>query len=110
MVITPEERYQVRWDVYEALTAVERPVKNGADDRVRCFFDYGSYDVKIGRNGNKFYCRFNYFQLVKFTFKFRLRITHQKFLMAFNFGVSIYIVGKLISNLNIGDNCLVLRC
>ena len=75
--VAPEKRYQVRWDVYCALAAVKRPVGNGADDRVLCFFDYGSYDVKIGRNGKKFYCTFNYFQLVRFTFKFRLRITHQ---------------------------------
>ena len=94
--MAPEERYQVRWDVSGALEAVERPVGDGADDRVRCYFDYGSYDVKFGPNGKKFYCTFNYFQLVGFKFKFRLRITHQKILMAFNFGVVIYIVVKLI--------------
>ena len=57
----PEEKYQVRWDVYGALAAVESPVRDGSDDRVRCFFDYGSYDVKIGRNEKKFYYTFNYF-------------------------------------------------
>ena len=45
MVILPEKKYQVRLDVYGALAAVERFVGNGADDRVRCFLDYGSYDV-----------------------------------------------------------------
>ena len=84
------------WDVYGALAAVERLVGDGADDRVRCFLDYGSYDLQIGCNGNKFYCTFNHFQLVGFTFKFGLRITHLIILMAFNFGVAIYIVGKLI--------------
>ena len=95
--MAPEERYQVRLDVYGVLATVERPVGDGADDRVRCFLDYGSYDGQIGRNGKKFYCTFNYFQLIGITFKFRLRITHQKILMAFNLGVAIYIVGKLIS-------------
>ena len=77
--------------------AVERPVGDGADDRVRCFIDYRSYDLQIGRNGKKFDSTFNHFQLIGFTFKFGLRITHQKILMAFNFGVTIHIVGKLIS-------------
>ena len=84
-------------DVYGALAAVERPVKDGANDRVRCFFDYRSYDLQIGGNGKKFYCTFTHFQLVGLTFKFGLRITHLKILIAFNFGVDIYIVGKLIS-------------
>ena len=83
--------------MYGALAAVERPVGNGADDRVRCFLDYRSYDLQIRRNGKKFYCTFNHFQLVGFTFKFGLRITHQIILMAVNFGVAIYIVCKLIS-------------
>ena len=30
----PKERYQVRWNVYGALAAVERYVGYGADDRV----------------------------------------------------------------------------
>ena len=85
--MVPEKRYQVRWDVYGALAAVERPVGDGADHRVRCFLDYNSYEVQIGRNGRKFYCTFNYFQLVGFTFKFGLRITHQKMLMLLYFGV-----------------------
>ena len=92
-----EKKYQVRWNVYGALAAVERPVGDGADDRVWCFLDYGSYEVQIRRNGKKFYYTFNHFLLVKFTFKFGLRITHQNILMAFNFGVAIYIVGKLLS-------------
>ena len=96
--MVPKERYQLRWDVYGALAAVERPVGDGADDRVRFFLDYGSYDLQIRRKGMKFYCTFKHFQLVGFTFKFELRITHQKILMAFNFGVAIYIVGKLISS------------
>ena len=83
--------------MYGALAAVERPVGDGVDDRVRCFLNYGSYDLQIGRNGMKFYWTFNYFQLVTFTLKFGLRITHQIILMAFNFGVAIYIGGKLIS-------------
>ena len=85
------------WDVYGALAAVERPVGDGADDRVWCFLDYGTYDLQIRRNGKKFYCTFSHFQLVGFTFEFGLRITHQIILIAFNFGVAIYIVGKLIS-------------
>ena len=93
----PKERYQLRWDVYSALAAVERPVGDGSDDRVLCFLNYGSYDLQIRHNGKKFYCTFNHFQLVEFTFKFGLRITHQKILMAFYFCVAIYIVGKLIS-------------
>ena len=87
----------MQWDVYGAMAAVERFVGDGADDRVRCFLEYGFYDVQIGRNGKKFYCTFNYFLLVGFTFKFGFRITHQNILMAFNFNVAIYIVGKLIS-------------
>ena len=79
------------------LSAVERPVGDGADNRVRCFLDYGSYDFQIGRNGKKFYCTFNHFKLVGFTFKFRLRITHQKIFKPPNFGVAIYIVSKLIT-------------
>ena len=87
----------MRWDEYGALAAVERPVGDGADDCVPCFFVYGSYDFQIRRNGKKFYRTFNLFQLVGFTCKFRLRITHQNILMAFNFGVAIYIVGKLLT-------------
>ena len=92
-----EKRYPVQWDVYGALAAVERPVGDGADYRVRCFLDYCFYNLQIKRNGKKFYCTCKYFQLDKFTFKFGLRITHQKILLAFNFGVAIYIVGKLLS-------------
>ena len=80
------------WDVYGAMAAVERPVGDGADDRLRCFLDHGFYDLQIRRNGKKFYCTFIHFQLVGFTFKFGFRITHQIILMAFNFGVAIYIV------------------
>ena len=76
----PKKRYQLRWDVYGALPAVERPVGDDADDRVRCFLDYGFYDFQIRRNGIKFYCTFNNFQLVGLTFKFGLRITHQNIL------------------------------
>ena len=65
--MTFDENYQMRWDVCGALAAVERPVGDGANNYVRCFLDNGSYDVEIGRNGKKFYCRFNYFQLVIFT-------------------------------------------
>ena len=83
--------------MYGINAAVERLVGDGADDRVRCFLDNGSYYLQIRRNGKKFYCTFNHFQLVGFTFKFGLRITHQNILMAFNFGVAIYVVGKLIS-------------
>ena len=39
-----EDRYLVRWNVYGAMAAVERFVGNGADVRVRCILDYGSYD------------------------------------------------------------------
>ena len=99
----------MRWDVYGALAAVERPVGNGADDRVRCFLDYGSYNFKIRRNG-KIYCTFNHIQLFGFTFKFGLRITNQNILMSFNFGLAIYIVGKLLSRENIGYDRLVFRC
>ena len=87
----------MRWDVYGALAAVERRGGDVADYRVRCFLDNGSYDLQINRNEKKFYCTFNQFQLVKFTFKFGLRITHHNILMKFNFGVAMYIVGKLIS-------------
>ena len=59
--MVPKERYQVRWDVYNALAAVERPIGAGADNRVLCFLDYGSYDVRILRNEKKFYCTFNYY-------------------------------------------------
>ena len=83
--------------VYGALTAVERPVGDGTDDHVWGFLDYRSYNFQIGGNGKKFYCAFNDFQHVGFTFKVGLRITHQTLLMAFNFGMAIYIVGKLMS-------------
>ena len=59
VIMAPEKRYPVWWDVYGALSAVVRPVWDGADDRVRYVFDYGSYDVKIGRNKKKFYYTFN---------------------------------------------------
>ena len=86
----------MRWYVYGALAAVECSGEDGANDRVWCFLVYSSYDVQIGRNQKKHYCMFKVFQLAGFTFKFRLRITYQKIIMAFNFGVAIYIVGKLI--------------
>ena len=95
--MAPEQRYQVRWDVYGALAAVYRPCGDGANNRVRCFLDYGSYDFHIGRNGKKFDFTLNRFQLVGCTFKFRLRIIHQKTLMPPNVGIAIYVVGKLIS-------------
>ena len=47
----PKERYQVRYNAYGALAAVERRFGDSADDRVRCFLDYGLYDVQIRRNG-----------------------------------------------------------
>ena len=97
MVMMPKERYQLRWYVYSALAAVERPVGDGAEYCVRSFLDYCSYDLQIRRNGKKFYYTFNHFQLVGFTFKFGSRITDQKILMAFNCSVAIYIVGQLIS-------------
>ena len=59
-----EKRYQVRWDVYGAVAAVERPVGDGADNRVRCFLDYGSYDFQIGCNGKKFIVRLTTFNLL----------------------------------------------
>ena len=71
-----KERYQVWLHVNGALAAVESLVGDGGDDLFRRFFDYGSYDVQIGCNGNKFYITFNYFKLIGFTFKFRLCITH----------------------------------
>ena len=51
---------------------------------------------KSGAMEKQFYCTFNHFQLVGFTFKVKFRIIHQKIVLAFNFGVAIYIVGKLI--------------
>ena len=33
------KKYQVQWDVYDPLSAVERLVRDGADDRVQCFLD-----------------------------------------------------------------------
>ena len=39
------------WNVYGALAAVERLVRDSADDRVWCIRDYGFYDVQIRRNG-----------------------------------------------------------
>ena len=92
-----KERYQLRCNVDGALAAVERPVGDGADDRFRCFLDYGSYKLQIRRNKKRVHCSFNHFQLVGFTFKFGLRITHQNILMPPNHGVAIYIVGMLIS-------------
>ena len=86
----------MRWVVHGALAAVERRVKDGADNRVWSFLNYVSYDFQIGRNGKKFFCTFNYFQLVGFTLKFGLLITDQKILTPPYFGVAIYIVGKLI--------------
>ena len=59
----PEERYQVRWDVYCVLAAVERPVGDGADDRVRWFLDYGFYDDQIGCNGKNLIVRLTTFNL-----------------------------------------------
>ena len=95
MVIVPEKRYQVRLDVYGALAAVDRPVRDGADKRIWYYFDYNLYDVQGRRT--IFFWTFKYFKLVGFTFNFGLQITHQKILMLLNFGVAIYIVGKLIS-------------
>ena len=54
----------MRWDVYGALAAVKRPVEDGIDDRVRCFLNYGSYDLQIRRNGKKFTVRLTTFNLL----------------------------------------------
>ena len=105
-----KERYQVLWNVYGALAAVERYDKDGADYRDLWFLDYKSYDVQIRRDKVKFYYKFNTVQHVRFTFKIGLRITHQNILMAFNLGVAIYIVGKLLFTNNLAHNCLVIRC
>ena len=43
-------------------------------------------------------------------FKFWLQIIYQNILMPFNFGVVIYIVGKLLVRQNIGDDRQVCRC
>ena len=56
-----KERYHLRWDVYDALAVVERFVKDGADGRVRCVFNYSTYDLQIRRNKKKCYCTFNHF-------------------------------------------------
>ena len=48
-------------EVYGFLAAVERPVIDGADDRVWCSLDYSSYDLQIRRNGEKFSYTVNYF-------------------------------------------------
>ena len=78
------------------MAGIKRPGKYDGGNRVQCFLDYNSDDVRLGGYKNKFYCTFNYIKLVKFTFKFGLQITHQKMLMAFNFVVAIYIVNKLL--------------
>ena len=88
--------YQVRWNVYGHLEALERLDWSVTNDCVWCFPDYLFYDVQIGSNTIKFYCTFNHFQLVTFTFKFGLQISYQKIIMALNFCVAIYLVGKLI--------------
>ena len=48
----------MRLDVYGVLAAVERLVRDGANDNVRCFLDYSSYDLQIGRNKINYYCSF----------------------------------------------------
>ena len=65
--------------MFGVLAAIERFVGDGADDGVRCFLDYNFCDCQIGRKGNKFYCTFNHFKLVGFTFMFKLLIIYQKF-------------------------------
>lgn len=52
--MVPKQKYHVQWDVYGALAAGKRPVKNKADDSVGCFLDYSSYDHLIIRNGKIF--------------------------------------------------------
>ena len=62
--------------MYGALAAVERRVGDAGDDLFRSFIDYGSYDLQIGFNCQKFYVTFNYFKVIGLTFKFWLCITH----------------------------------
>ena len=64
VVIVFNKRYEVRWDVFGALAAVERLVKDSADNCVRCFFDYVFYDVQIRRNGKIFIVRLITFNLL----------------------------------------------
>ena len=49
-----KERYQVWWDMNGALAAVGRRVGDGGYYLFRSFFDYGSYDLQIGCNGQNF--------------------------------------------------------
>ena len=74
-----EIRYQVRWDVYGALAAVKPSVGDSANHRVWCFLDYNSYNVQIGRNGQKFYCTFNYFQLLNLHLSLDCELPNKKF-------------------------------
>ena len=87
-----EERYQVRWHVYGAMAAVERCVGNGADDRVWCFLDYGSYDVKIGRYDKNFIARLTTFNL------FNLRLSLDCELPSENFNAALLWRGYLYSS------------
>lgn len=76
------------------LTAI---VENGTDDRGWYLIDYGCYDVQIERNITKFYCTFNYCKLVKLTFKFWLKITHEIMIMPPNFAEAMYKVNQLLT-------------
>ena len=48
--MVPDDKYQMRCNVYGALEAIKRPVRDGADDRVRWYLDYSFYYVYIGPN------------------------------------------------------------
>ena len=56
-------------------------------------------DLTTSKSGktNKFYCTLNDIQIVEFTLKYGMRITHRNIIMPSNFGVIIYIVGKVIA-------------
>ena len=62
--MVPEERNQVRCNVYGAFAEVERLVGDSADDRVWCFLDYGSLDVQISRNNKIVFIRLTTFMLL----------------------------------------------
>ena len=52
---------------------------DGADNRVWCFFDYGYYDFRIGRNRQNFILRLNIFNLLDILLRLDCELLIRKF-------------------------------
>ena len=79
VVMGPEEKLMVLWDLYGAFANYERRVGNGLKDCIWCLLEYGSGGCGIMGDGEKLNCAFNYFSLFGFSINLKLLIPFRKY-------------------------------